>query len=349
MSVMKGFIHHKFIISFISISLLLVLTSCIPGTATSTAQYTETPIPTEEPTAIIQPPTATPAVPAVMLIVAEDADSSIVTQTQAALESLAEAGGLTLEVHTGSLPDVVPSNVTVVVSVGQGLDINGLASTSQETKFIAMGNPDAVASENLSVIGDPTVEAQHQAFMAGYLAAVISSDYKVGGLFSSDATSETMNAFVIGAEFFCGLCNSQYPPYNDYPQTETLSPGSSNNTIQSTMDVLVNNAIEVLYLQGELVSPELLTYLSDVGIKVISDSPPDMNRNNWVGTVSPDPAFALSEVWEELLTGSSGMQVPAPITLLDTDAGLVSEGRMNLYMEMAADLGDGLVATEIVP
>jgi hypothetical protein len=348
-TVMKGSINHKSIICLISISLLIILTSCTPGTSISTSQTVETDISVEEPTATVQAPTETPAVPTAMLIVAEDADPNMVTNVQDALISLAEAEGLNLEVQTGALPEMLPSNVNVVVSVGPGLDINGLAPFSLETKFIVIGNPDAVPAENLSVIGDPAVEAQQQAFMAGYLAAVISSDYKIGGLFSSGASSETMDAFVIGAEFFCGLCKPQYPPYFEYPQTEILAPGSSNDVVQTTVDILASNAIEVLYLQGELVSPELLTYLSTAGIKVVSDSPPDMSRINWVGTVSPDPASALPGVWEDMLAGSGGVLVPAPIILLDAEAGLVSEGRMKLFDEMSAALEDGLVATEIVP
>jgi len=306
-------------------------------------------ISTEVPTATIQPSTATPSVPTVMLIIAEGADFDMVTQVQAVVESLAVADGLMLEIQDGSLPDTLPSNVNVVVSVGSGLDVNGLASSHQAAKFITIGDPNALPGENMSVIGDPAVEAQQQAFMAGYLAAVISFDYKVGGLFESGVDSKTMDAFIIGTEFFCGLCRPQYPPYNDYPQVETLSLEGSIDTLQSTVDLLVGNAIEVLYLQGELISPELLTYISDAGIKIVSDSSPDMSRNNWVGTVSPDPVSVLPDVWEELLSDSTGVKVPAPITLLDIEAELVSEGRMKLFVEMAADLQDGLIATEIVP
>jgi len=348
---MKDRNRRKSICWLISIFLLVSLTSCATGALTSTEQTVETDTAVSEstPTATVQAHTSTPAVPTALLISAEGANPNTVTQTQTTLESLAGTYGLTLEVYADISPEVVAPNVAFVVGVGSGLDFGGLASSFPETKFIIIGSPNAVTGENLSVIGDPTIEAQHQAFMAGYLAAVISSDYKVGGLFSADASAEDIDAFVIGAEFFCGLCKPQYPPYNDFPQTETVSPDSGINAFQSVVDTLVSSGIEVLYLQGALVSPESLTYLSDRGVKVISDSPPDMPRDNWVGTVSPDPASALPIVWEEVLAGSSGVQVPAPIALYDTDAGLVSEGRLRLFNDMAADLEAGLIATNIVP
>lgn len=340
--------HLKSIIWIVCIVVLFILTSCAPDSSTGTDQTAESTVaPTA--TATIQPPTATPALPTVMLVYTESADPDIVAQTQAELEILAEADGLVMEVIEGGLPEVLTSNVEVVVGVGQGLDLSGLAASSPETKFIVLENPDAVPSENLSVIGDPTVEAQQQVFMAGYLAALVSSDYKVAGLFSSDTGSENINAFVIGAEYFCGLCQPEFPPYNDYPLTATFSSGGAINAFESTVDNLISSDVEILYLQGTLVSQEKLTYLSEVGLMVVSDSAPDMRRNNWIGTVSPDPVAVLSDIWEDMMAGSVGVQVSAPIALIENDAGLVSEGRKRLFDEMAADVMDGLVAIELVP
>ena len=348
---MKDHNHRKFKTWVIGITLLMTLASCVPGAATGTEQADTVTAPIVVPTATatIQAPSETPAAPTVMLIVAESADLEMAAESQTIVDSLAAAHGLTVTLQGSQLPETLYSTVEVVIGIGPGLDFSGLAAASPETQFIVIGNPTAVPGDNLSVIGDPVVEKQHQAFMAGYLAAVISTDYKVGGLFPSEADLDDMNPFIIGAEFFCGLCKSDYPPYVDYPLTETIASGSGSNAFEGVVETLVSSGIEVLYLQGELVSPEFLMILSEVGIKVVSDSPPDMSRNNWVGTVAPDPVSALPDVWEEMLTGSGGRQVAAPIQLLDNDAGLASEGRLILFYEMAADLEAGLVSIEVVP
>jgi hypothetical protein len=74
-----------------------------------------------------------------------------------------------------------------------------------------------------------------------------------------------------------------------------------------------------------------------------------MARNNWVGTVRPDRGAALLDVWDEILSESSGVKIPASITLVDTEAGWVSEGRLRLFENMSADLDAGMVSTEYVP
>ncbi|MDY6866579.1 MAG: hypothetical protein SVT56_01555 [Chloroflexota bacterium] len=330
--------------------LIIVLSACTPGLATITDLPTEAEQISEHPAVTdTQAPTATDSSPTALLLYSAEVDSLALSQTQTALTALAEQNGLTLVTSDESTSVVLTPNVRVVVGVGSGLDLNSLSTSNPDIRFVAVDDPDAVPADNLFVIGDPSVRQQRQAFMAGYLAAVISSDYKVGGIFSSEADADILNAYVIGAEYFCGTCRPSYPPYNNFPTWDFLSPGASESGFQPVVDRLVNYGVEILFLQGELISPTLLSYLSDVGILVVSDSPPDMARNNWVGTVRPDRGAALLDVWDEILSESSGVKIPASITLVDTEAGWVSEGRLRLFENMSADLDAGMVSTEYVP
>jgi hypothetical protein len=112
---------------------------------------------------------------------------------------------------------------------------------------------------------------------------------------------------------------------------------------------LDNKGVEIVYVHGELVSPDLLGILEELGMKVLSDQPPDVVRGNWVGTLTIDPVPALEDLWPGLIAGGPGVSIPAAITLTDTEMGLVSEGRFRLFEEMAADLQAGLVSIGIVP
>lgn len=332
------------------IVLLFIIAACEPVSPATTDEAPDVTLTTEAPAmTATQAPAATTALPTVILAYSNDADSLAVNQTRSALEVLAEESGFALVSSDQLLPEMLTSNVRVVVGIGPGLSLNSLSGSAPDISFVAVDNPDAASTDNLFVIGDPSIQQERQAFMAGYLAAVLSTDYKVGGLFSPDAGDEIVNAFVIGAEFFCGICNPSYPPYNNFPYWDYLSAERDGNRYQSIVDELVSYGVEILYLQGSLVSAELLSYLSDVGIKVVSDSKPDVGRNNWVGTVQSDPGAALSNIWEDVVLGSGSGVIPASITLTEMDAALVSEGRLRLFEEMVADLDAGLVSTQYVP
>jgi hypothetical protein len=153
-----------------------------------------------------------------------------------------------------------------------------------------------------------------------------------------------IDAFVVGAEFFCGVCNPLYPPYENYPQWERLSPENAAEGFQPAVDALIIKGVEVLYIQNELATPEMLTYLADKAVKIVGDGAPDAVRNNWLGTVTTDPGPALIELWPDLLAGTGGAQLPSVMTLTDKDAGLVSEGRLRMFDEMANALETGMVA-----
>lgn len=329
--------------------LIAVVESCAPASSTTNGELDGTTVTAEQATiTATQEPTATEPSPAVLLVQGVDADPALLSRIQSELAVLTEASGLTLVSAEGLQPELLTPNVRIVVGVGSGLNLSGLAPSTPEVIFVSIDGPDVVPADNVFVIGDPSLQLE-VAFMAGYLGAVVSSDYKVAGLFSSEVNPDRVNAFVIGAEFFCGICRPSYPPYNDFPYWDFLAPGSAVDGFQTTVDNLTAYGVEVLYLQGDLVSTELLSYLGQTEMKIISDAPPDMARNNWVGTITLDYGAALTDLWEELLSGAAGEQIPTPFVLWDTEAGLVSEGRLRLFEEMAGDLNAGLISPQYVP
>ena len=292
--------------------------------------------------------TATPGLPTVLLAAGPDADPGTVSRLQSTLEGLAADSGLALTLAQSLTPDQLTENIRVVIGVGAGVDLAALAPTAPGIQFVAIDQPNAAAGVNLSVIGDPLLEEERQSFMGGYLAALVTTDYKVAGLIPTDTAyaNEAQDAYLIGARFFCGLCNPKYPPYNVFPQLTTVPAASDPATLQNAVNSLVNLGTEVVYVHAALVRPELLESLSNAGLEVVGGASPDMPRNNWVGTVAIDPSPALAAIWADLLAGNPGQQVPGAILLLDREAGLVSEGRVRLFEEMKADLEADLVLPE---
>lgn len=341
--------------SLIMILFLVVLS--ISGCATQAPITTEQPQEVTEETRSPQiddttaVPTPTTAMSIVHFAAGPEADSFQVNQIQSALEELIIDSEQLLVVDTGISPEEVTDDVVVVIGVGHDLDLVNLAASAPQTHFVTVDHPGAEPTTNLSVIGDPLVDRQHQSFLAGYLAALVSSDYKVAALIPSDSDQSNviLDAFLIGVRFYCGICKPLYPPYENFPQHEMLPVENAADGFRPVIDTLVMRGVEVLYLPGELHSPQILTYLADTGIKVVSDQSPDVTRNNWVGTVEVDPGPALVALWPDLTAGAEGVRKSSSLTLLDVETGLLSAGRRRVFDQMLADLQAGLVLPQSVP
>lgn len=338
---------------FLSVLLIAGLIACKPGETIATDVIEETTTVPELTQDATDTPTTTPLLeePAVLLIVSGSADPYAAAQVQMALETLAPESELALVIRESLAEELITPNIRVVVGVGEGVDLTQTAANNPETVFVGIDQPGVSPTENLSVIGDPSVDLQQQTFMAGYLAALMTSDYKVAVLAPSDSddTDKIINTFVIGARFFCGNCQPKHPPYHAFPQWEMIASGDAADGYQHAIDSLLAKGVEVIYVHHTVASRELLTALEDAGVKVIGDQSPDFPRSNWAGTVTLDPSAALITLWPDLLSGSAGVQVPGAVALTDRDLGLVSDGRYRLFAEMVADLQSGLVLTEFVP
>jgi len=337
-------IRKSQVIIVLLIVLASLLSACGPETAVTQTAISETSAPFETQT----PPTPTLSAPTVLLVISPDADPVTALQLQTTVETLAVESSLSLTVINSLTTDLLTENVKIVVGLGTGADLAALALTAPAIQFVAIDQPNAVPSTNLSVIGDPLVEEERQTFMGGYLAALVSSDYKVAGLIPSDIplTTEAQNAYMTGARFYCGLCKSLYPPYNIYPQVFTMPVSNDSTVIQTAVANLVALEAEVVYVHGQLIAPELLNLLTDRGILIVGGESPDMARNNWVGTVAVDPSPALTRIWGDVVAGTGGQQVPGSIVLLDLESGLLSDGRRIMFDEMKTDLEENLVLPE---
>ncbi len=347
---MRKSLLNRYLSIYIVLLLFVGLSACRPDGASVTPTQDPAAIETQtENPAATDAPTPTTAAPAVILAISPVADPSVSDQVQSTLEALAADSGLQVQVYDSLVPELIHTGVRIVVGVGQ--DLSGFAGGNPAVQFVEVDRPGSVPGANLSVIGDDVLDEQRRAFMAGYLAALVSTDYKVAGLIASDlpTTTDEVNAYVIGARFFCGLCNPKYPPYNSFPQWDTLPAGSAAGAYQSTADSFIGLGVEVVYISETLASPELTGYFSDLGLKIVSGKGPDISRDNWAATVILDPAPALIVMWPELLAGTGGHVSPMSVGLADTDAGLISEGRQRLFDEMLVELEAGYALPEFTP
>ncbi|HEY9121452.1 MAG TPA: hypothetical protein VIM80_00500 [Brevefilum sp.] len=349
---MKNIKLRNWLIIIASIVLVFIFSACEPSPVSETIVPVETNTESAPEIETEIPPTLTPSqsVQKVILISDQDVDEITLLQVKTSLETLTAEAGYELVLQDEASLEAM-ADVLLVVSIGEDIDVNNLAQRYPEVSFVAVDNGNAVPSVNVHVIGDPIVDERNRAFMAGYLAALISEDYKVAVLVPSEvgATEIVLESFVIGARFFCGLCLPKYPPYQTFPQWQTLSVENLEEQYQPILDNFENSGVEVLYVQGDLAASLVMNAASEYGMTILSDQSPEMELNNYAGTIIADPGHALSELLPEILNGREGNRVPASIILADRNPALVSEGRYSMFLEMAENLQNGLVSAEAVP
>jgi hypothetical protein len=266
------------------------------------------------------------------------------------LGELAGQDHLTLETRTNLAALEFGSGVRLVVAIPPDPGIVNLAAANPQVQFLAVGIPGIQAASNLSVIGSEGERPDQQGFLAGYLAAVITKDWRAGVISRGDTVEgkAARLGFTNGVIFYCGLCRPAYPPFVQYPQYVELAAGASQAEQQAAADILIKNAVKTIYVFPGAGDETLLEYLAHAGVNLIgSGTPAESLRSNWITSIRVDKASAVRQVWPRLMGGEKGIQMSVPLVLSDQNSVLFSTGRQHLVEKMLADLLTGFIDTGV--
>jgi hypothetical protein len=230
--------------------------------------------------------------------------------------------------------------------------LSQLAAAAPEVQFLGIGIPGIETGGNLSVIAPHGSQPAEMGFLAGYIAAVVTPEWRVGVLSTSDnpAGVAARNGFLNGVVYFCGLCRQTFPPYEDYPLYVELPAASSQVEWQSAVDTLRDQLVKTVYVVPEAADQALLTYIAEAGINIIGNGqPPEGIRDHWVASIKPDYLQALQQAWPELVNGTGAAELPTTIEIDAVNASLFSPGRQMLVDEFLNDLQNGYIDTGVDP
>jgi hypothetical protein len=269
---------------------------------------------------------------------------------QNVLGELAAQDSLTFETRTELAALEFSSGVRLVVAMPPDSGIVNLAAANPQVQFLAVGIPGIQAVSNLSVIGSEGERPDQQAFLAGYLAAVITKDWRAGVISRGDIVEgkAARLGFTNGVIFYCGLCRPAYPPFVQYPQYVELTAGASQVEQQAAADILIQNAVKTVYVFPGTGDETLLEYLAQAGVDLIgSGTAPETLRSHWVASIRVDEASAIRQIWPRLMGGEKSIQLNVPLVLADQNPALFSTGRQHLVEKMLADLLAGFIDTGV--
>jgi hypothetical protein len=309
------------------------------GQSTATVRPSETPIPTQ---------TNTPLPPLAILLVPAQADAQLAGELQNTLEGAIAAAGMRWQVRQRLAPEDLVQELRLVIVLPPDPGVAELMASAPNTHFLALGITGLQPSRNLSVIGAQGVRPDQAGFMAGVIAAIITPDWRVGAISTSDTAGgvAARQGFVNGAIYFCGLCRPAYPPYYNYPVYVELPIGSTPSEWQNAADFLIEQYAKTVYIYPEAGDEALRSYLADKGVKLIgSEAQPAGLQASWVSSLRPNLLSAVSEALPTLLSSEGGIDLPAPLEISDINTELFSPGRQRLAEEILADLLAGYIGT----
>ncbi len=329
---------------------LILLTSCASSAETpSSPDVTSAP----QPTATLEPtsgPSPTPAPPLVILVIPADLNEQDSQAYQAAVYDLAQASGYRFQVRNQlDEADLEPA-LKIVIALPPDPGLAALAAAAPQTQFLAVNIPGIQPGGNISVLGGDSIRADQVAFMAGYIGAMVTEDFfQVGAMLKKDSPESAViqKALATGRTYYCGRClpigwytQYTYPAFIEVPAD--AKPGEYN----AYSDFLViQKKVETIFIQAGLDTPELLQYLSTVGVLMIGTQSPTKKVNGWIVTLQPDYLDALKTVFPELAAGNGGRAFSAPLSFSDINPELFSPGKQMDARRVLDDVLRGYIDT----
>jgi hypothetical protein len=330
---------------FTIILVVVTLSACKGSASTTIAPPTTIPTDTPMPTATIIP---TPSTPLAILVLPADMDKPTSDLYQKTVYDMTQQSSFRFQVRNALVPaDLADPTLKVVIVLPPDPGVASLAPTAPNVQFLAVNIPNLTAGGNLSVLaGDSQVELP--AFLAGYVAAMISDEYHIGMIIPKDSADgqRAFNAFNNGMIYFCGLCRTFYVSSITYPTYVEVPADEDPKRYGGYANVLVNDRkVYALYVYPSLANADFLSYIGTQGVYLIGNSMPDVRPGGWVMSVRPDTIKAIQSAWPNLIAGKGGVNVQSPLGIADVDPTILTPGKLRLAQEVL----DGLLAGRILP
>lgn len=310
---------------------------------------TESPMPSAQ-TASVPQSTPTRHLPGVILVAPEDDPTA--TALGPVLEGLSLDAGLQFEQRTKLPSEDGAAGLKIALIVKPTDNLASLADSWPGTHIIAVGAPGLSPRPNLTVI-EPLMDRSHDlGFLGGYLAALVSKNWRVASLSEPETIrgATTRLAFANGAEFLCGLCRPLQPPYPDYPMDFQVPRPGDGSGLQALLAEIKRDRIDVIYIQPGFNDSDVVDGLANAGVGLIGVGEHGAAPSApWIATIEEDPGAAVASVWSGALNGESGRGLKMPLRVVVHDATRLTPGRFRLLQLIIEDLELGFIDTGVDP
>jgi hypothetical protein len=337
-------VRQRFLILFVILAVAL--------SACGSNEPDATPTPAATATAVVTPTvTPPPATPLAILVLPADMDPETSNLYQTMVYDLAQASGYRFQVRNSLTAADLEPGLQIVIVLPPDPGIAELAAAAPDAQFLAINMPEVTAGGNISVLGNNT-QSDVSAFLAGYTAAMITEDYRIGMMLPKDNADAltALNAFAAGMKYYCGTCRPVLFYSWTYPQYIEIGAEEDPANYNAYADILIlQRDVGTIYLYPDIVTQDLITYIGTTGVSMIGPFSPEQLPAGWVMTIQPDVTQAIQNAWPGLVAGQGGITVQSPLGIADVDPSLLSTGKQRLVEQTLADLQAGRISTASNP
>jgi hypothetical protein len=248
--------------------------------------------------------------------------------------------------------DFDQDQILYVVVLSPYPDAAELAASQPGTSFLGIGFDDLEPGENLSVIRSGKDRLDVQGFVAGYIAAMITPDWRVAavGLSENSSAEAARKGFVAGAKYLCGLCLPKYAPTGPnylYPKYVEFAPEAGAAEKQGAVQVLLNRAVETFYVVPGAADPPLIEHLLSSGAVLIGDGSDFQAEysSQWAASLTFDFNGAVQEYLPQFLDGDTGAEIQVPLEITDVNPDLLSPGKLGAAEQILEQVSAGWIST----
>lgn len=291
-------------------------------------------------------PSPTAERPSLILYSPQGADPALAAALQPELSALAVESGLEFSQVASLTADDITDHVRLVVALPPAEELSDLIASAPETRFLALGFAELPQADNLVQLGAQAAPLDQQAFLAGYLGAVITPEWRVGVVQNPGSTAG--RAFRNGVVYFCGLCRPSAPPYDEYPLISELEASAGEAEMQAAVDALTVRGVKTIYVAPGVDQEGIYGYIAQAGVNIIgSVAPPAEAEDRWIASIQADWLPAALEIIPGLLQGQVEDVSVSTLALTHRNPDLFSPGRQALVEKLLLDLTGGYIDTGV--
>ncbi len=341
-------INHRKVFFSLFLSIILILTACAVKNPTQTfPNSTQTAQVTPTKLAII--PTATPieiSQPRKLMLITNDGFNSYEMQSiKTSLNDYAQSIGSELEITTSFEIDLIKSSQLVAMINPEDSWLED-ASQLTDIVFIVFSDKSLELANNSFQI--KTLSSEFY-FLAGYVSAVASEDWRVGALLSNGSinNSSTSQLFSNGMHFLCGLCFPVYTPLVSFPVTANLGLPSDISTTLAAYDEISSSRPKTVFIDSDYLTEDLSVMLKNEGITIISNQSNDPDTRNL-----PDIIIyqEISDVLSNLLNSldKNPQRISSADLKIISKSAILSTGKLDFIQIVINDLKQGYIFPDSV-
>ncbi len=327
---------------------LFALAGCVGGPFEQLPTLTETSSPTSTPTLTVTPTlTHTPLPPVGVLLVPSGAEPNLSTEIQSRLSQWIPEIGYRFQVRPSlNEGDLEIDDFQLVIALPPNPEIGSLILNHPEINFLTIGIQGLEPSPNLSTLGTDGDRLDYQGFIAGYMAAMITPDWRVGviGYSESEDTIAARQAFFTGVKFYCGLCRPSYPPYYEYPLFFELDSDADSIAWRSAADFMIHREVNTVYVVPGAGDDDMLRYIASAEVNIIAGEEPLPELSEyWVASLRFDLLETFIKYWPEFVSGVRSDTVSTPLYINNVNPELLSPGKQRLVEATLEDVMAGFI------